>query len=149
MIGRRVLGITAGVAMTFGLVACGGDDGGSRGSKSGWCEVARGVQNASEALGGEAVDPTDKAAVKALFDDLKQAIGKAEGKAPAEIKADVETTFAAFKKLISAIEKKDYDFLAVVSDPELASLFEDEKLSEAGDRITAYNERECGIKAGS
>lgn len=148
MIGRRALGLAAGVAMTLGLMACGGDDGGS-GSTEAWCDVARDVEAASEALGGDDIDPTDKAAVKALFDDLEQAIDRAEGKAPAEIRADVDKTLAAFTKLIDVIADKDYDFLAAVSDPEVSSLFEDQSLTEAGDRISAYNERECGIPSGS
>jgi hypothetical protein len=119
------------------LAACGGGDGGSTAE---WCDVAEEVESSSNAL--DALDPTDPESVRTTFSTFRDLVSDAVDKAPGEIKDDVETTKKALDKMYAELEGADFNILDVD-----LSVFEElgTEVEAAGDRIQAFNEKECGI----
>jgi hypothetical protein len=120
------------------VAACGDGDGGS--SAEEWCTLARDLESSDDIFGDDET-PTPEA-LKASFTELLDVLERAEKAAPDEIKDDVEASLGAFRQFSDVLADADYNFL----DVDLASIEAISVEAEAaGDRITEYNERECGI----
>ncbi len=124
--------------LLVGFTACGSDSGGA--STDEWCDLAKELDSDTSAL--DTIDFTDPESAKATFDDVADKLDQAVDAAPDEIKEAVETSKDAFAKLISVLEAADYDILDVDQDA-LSAAGPD--FEAAGDKITAFNEKECGI----
>jgi hypothetical protein len=87
-------------------------------------------------------------AFKSSMADTISAIKKLVGKAPAEIKPDVETLLTAFIGIDAIYAKASYDVTKLSADP--SYLGELQKLGtgvdEATSRLEQYSEKVCGIK---
>ncbi len=127
---RRIL--IASMALALLATAC-GDSGGSL-SSANWCETARSVDDASNAFDSPTGD--------SIREFAKQ-VKAARSSAPAEIKDDVQVLSDFLEQLTKALDDNN-DNIVLAFDA-MGDTLNDPKFSDAGDRITAYNERECGI----
>jgi hypothetical protein len=135
---RKLLIVASVVALGPAVAACGGGDGGSA---EAWCDLAREVEDAPDPFGGDETPSPET--MKAAFTDLLDVFERAEKAAPDEIKDDVTTSLNAFREFNDALAAADYNFL----DIDLSSIQQVMNDAEAaGDRIEAYNARECGIE---
>jgi hypothetical protein len=86
--------------------------------------------------------------IKKAFADTVVGLKQIAGKAPAEIKPDVDTLLKAFVGIDAVYAKAAYDVSKLSTDPTFAS--ELQKLGtgvdEATSRLEQYSEKVCGIK---
>jgi hypothetical protein len=134
------------------LVSCGGDDdddggsGDSAGEAAGdYCAALAGVKEASAASApelesGEATPEQ----IEEAFTSFQATFEEWEAAAPEEIAADVESVVSATDEFITALRDANWDLLAL-DETAIAGVNSDE-ITEAGERIDAYGERECGIR---
>jgi len=127
---RRILTISIAVALL--ATAC-GDSGGSL-SSANWCDTARVIEVSSNAFDSPTPDNIR------LF---SQQVSDARGSAPAEIKDDVKLLSEFLQIMVKAVDDNDGNIILAFDS--MTTELNDPKYSDAGDRITAYNERECGI----
>ena len=100
-------------------------------------------------FGGDATSGTD---LKAEFTKLEDVLNNIKDKAPDEIKADIETMFSGYQKLIELYKKYDYDpeklAAAAATDPDLAAQFasiSSAEITAATARVSAYFSNVCGL----
>lgn len=125
------------IATTMLATACGGADGNDllgAASSANWCDLAQKVEDSSNALDSPTAD-----GIHEFADQVKASVSAA----PAEIKADVEILATFVDDLATALEENDDNVLLAFDS--LSSELSDPKFEEAGNRIDAYNKRECGI----
>jgi len=127
---RRILVLSITIALF--ATAC-GDSGGSL-SAAEWCDSAQSIDQASNALD----TPT-----AANLQEFANQIDQVTKSAPAEIRDDVKLMSDFVHTLITAIDDNNGDVLSAFES--LSATIDDPKYGDAGDRITAYNARECGI----
>ena len=117
------------LSLTLLATACGDD---SAGSAADWCDGAQRVETISDSLD----DPTDYRAFRDAVDEVK-------GSAPAEIRDAVNTTADFLDDMADALENNDDNIILafdeIQQDADMA------EIEAAGDAITEYNARECGI----
>lgn len=172
---RRMLFTTAALLAALTLGACGGDDdttssttgddssaaastsGASadtdfKGTNSGeFCKYVQDVDK-DGGFGDDFMEGTD---AKSMKDDLKKAqdiYGKAIGKAPSEIKGDMQTMQKGLKAYSDLLASYDFDMTkltaAVAKDPTIATkltAFDTPEFSAASERVDAYFTQVCGI----
>lgn len=116
--------------------ACGGGDNSllSAASSSNWCDFAQKVEDSNNAL-----DEPTAAGMRDFADQVEASVSHA----PAEIKADVELLASFADDLVTALEENDDNILLAFDS--ISAELSDPKYEDAGDRVSAYNERECGI----
>jgi len=124
--------LTISIAITVLAAACGGS-GGSL-SSANWCDTARSVEAASSAF-----DSPTPETLREFSRQVKAAIGSS----PAEIKADVQVLSDFLEVMGKAVDDNNGNMLLAFDS--ITSEINDPRLNDAGDRINAYNERECGI----
>jgi len=127
---RRILVLSITIAVL--ATACGGS-GGSL-SAANWCASAKSIDQASNAFDS----PT-----AANLQEFSKQIDQVTNSAPAEIRDDVKLLSDFLHTLVKAVDDNDGNILLAFDS--LTTELNDPKYSDAGDRITAYNERECGI----
>jgi len=127
---RKILIISIAVALL--ATAC-GDSGGSL-SSANWCDTAQSVNNASDAFDAPTGDN-----IREFAKQVKGAVNSA----PAEIKADVELMSEFLQQMTKALDDNN-DNIILAFDA-MGDTLNDPKYSDAGDRLSAYDERECGI----
>jgi len=127
---RRILVLSITIALF--ATAC-GDSGGSL-SAAKWCDSAQSIDQASNALDL----PT-----AANLQEFANQIDQVTKSAPAEIRDDVKLMSDFVHTLITAIDDNNGDIALAFES--LSATIDDPKYGDAGDRITAYNARECGI----
>lgn len=131
------------------LAACGGDDSGSGGggSASDWCSLARAFSEQDDVFGDE--DMPDAGSMREGMREAVRAVEQLERVAPGEIRDDVRLMASGMKQLNDALAKVDYNFFALLTDPEAAAALEaldSPDLEAASERIDAYTLRECGFR---
>jgi hypothetical protein len=111
------------------------------------CGYAKDLQAAN--ITGDLTATTD---LKATFTKLEGILTNIKDKAPAEIKADVDTMFGGYQKLIDLYKQYNYDttkmLAAAAKDPNIAAQFasiDSAALTSAAARVTAYFTSVCGI----
>ena len=127
---RRILVLSITIAVL--ATAC-GDSGGLL-SAANWCETARSVDTASNAFDS----PTNE-----NIREFSRLVDESRSSAPAEIKDDVNLLAEFLQQFTKALDDNDNNILLAFD--ALGDTLNDPKYENAGDRITAYNERECGI----
>ncbi|MEP6659987.1 MAG: hypothetical protein ABJD24_08730 [Acidimicrobiales bacterium] len=100
-------------------------------------------------FGGDSTSATD---LKASFTKIEEVLNNIKDKAPDEIKADVDTMFTGYQKLIDLYKKYDYDtakmVAAAANDPDLAAQFagiSSAEMTAATARVSAYFSNVCGL----
>jgi hypothetical protein len=95
---------------------------------------------------------TSAADLKASFTKIEEVLKNIKDKAPSEIKADVDTMFTGYQKLIDLYKKYNYDTAKMVSaaanDPNLAAEFagiSSAGMTAASARVSAYFSKVCGL----
>jgi hypothetical protein len=90
--------------------------------------------------------------LKASFTKIEDVFNNIKDKAPAEIKADINTMFSAYQKLIDLYKKYDYDTAkltaAAAKDPTIAAQFagiSSADITAASARVSAYFANVCGL----
>lgn len=133
------------MALMMLLAACGDSDGGSAASSASWCEFANQIDdgNPLDSVEGE---PTPEA-MAAAFDEFKSVLADARSAAPSEIRDDVKIVEEAFVAFADMFAEADYNFFAIDETDERIALFDSAEVEAAGDRVTEYNEAECGISS--
>jgi hypothetical protein len=147
-------GLLAGGDTTKSTTASGSSTGSTdfTGKNSGeFCKYAKQIEQDS-AFGDSFMESTD---AKTMKDDLKKAqdvFSTAIGKAPSEIKPDMQTMQKALKSLSDLMSGYDYDMAkmtaAVEKDPNLAAkleAFSSTEFEQASERVDAYFSQVCGI----
>jgi len=127
-----------------------------KGSGSGnLCDYAKDIEGSS-ALDDAFSGKTDSKTLKDGFSKTLDIINTAVGKAPSEIKADLQTLQKGFKAVNDFYASYDYDTTkltaAVQKDPSIASklsALDSADYNAASDRVDAYFEKVCGIKSSS
>ena len=111
------------------------------------CNYAKDLQATD--FGGDSTSATD---LKASFTKIEDVLNNIKDKAPDEIKADVETMFTGYQKLIDLYKKYDYDtekmVAAAANDPDLAAQFasiSSPEITAATARVSAYFSNVCGL----
>jgi len=150
----RTISAAAVALMVLGLAACGNDDDGSRsgdggggGNSADLCANAREL----ESLGsGDALNDLDEE----TFTRLTDLVDGVRENAPDEIQADLETVADGFAEVREIFEEYDYDLAklgaAAATDPELTERLESfggEEFTDAGERVSAYLQEECGLSS--
>lgn len=144
MMRRTARGVA--MALVTGLVmvgaACGGDDGGS---SSSFCDTVEDAQADFAEL--DTLDTTG-AGFEEAFTKADDAFAEMADNAPDEIKDDMQLLAGAMSDLITVFEDADWDFAALVSDPEAAAKLEvldSEEYQTASDNVAQYAKDECGV----
>ena len=127
-----------------------------KGSGSGnLCDYAKDIEGSS-ALEDAFTGKSDSKTLKDGFSKTLDIINTAVGKAPSEIKADLQTLQKGFKAVNDFYASYDYDITkltaAVQKDPSIASklsALDSADYNAASDRVDAYFEKVCGIKSSS
>lgn len=127
-----------------------------KGSGSGnLCDYAKDIEGSS-ALEDAFTGKTDTKTLKDGFSKTLDIINTAVGKAPSEIKADLQTLQKGFKAVNDFYASYDYDITkltaAAQKDPSIASklsALDSTDYNAASDRVDAYFEKVCGIKSSS
>ena len=124
-----------------------------KGSGSGnLCDYGKDIES-SKALEDAFSGKSDTKTLKDGFNKTLGIINTAIGKAPSEIKADLQTLQKGFKAIADFYASYDYDIAkltaAVQKDPTIANklaTLDSADYSAASDRVDAYFEKVCGIK---
>jgi hypothetical protein len=148
------------LAMLFILGACNSsnnvadssdpDDNGKADTKASaevYCQFAQDAEAFDDKF--DTFDPTDIDSMRDLFNDIKDTFQEMAPHVPAAIKADFEVGQRVFLEFIAEFEKVDYDFtkFGPEAQAKIQGLFDSEEFNAASERLDAYNEAECGIKA--
>lgn len=117
-------------------------DGDGSDADSAWCDVARDIEERSDAL--DEAQTLEREQLREAYDEFVSALDDVRGDAPDEIREDVEVAADAAQEFFDALDDVDFNIL----DLDLSSLQDvTTDLEAAGDRIEEYNERVCGIPA--
>ena len=137
----------------MGLIACGSDGGssssggssGSSGGSSDLCDSAQELQDANVATDPTSLKQED-------FEKFEDIVAELQDKAPAEIKADLDTFAEGFAKVKAIFAKYDYDAqkltAAAATDTALQQQLQSlsgEEFTAASNRIDQYFQDTCGI----
>ena len=123
-----------------------------KGNNSGdFCSYAKDIENDSS-LDNAFGSSTDAKTMKEGFQKAADIYNTAVGKAPSEIKADMQTMQKAIKALSDFYASYGYDMTkmqaAMTKDPTLATkmqAFSSDEFSKASERVDAYFTQVCGI----
>ncbi len=121
------------LAVALFASACGG---GGSSSASDWCDLARGVDEASDAI-DTASDPA------AAFRELASRIDGLSAVAPSEIRDDVALMEEFAVALVAALDANDDNIILAMD--EVTRNFDMNAVEAAGDNLTRYDEEVCGI----
>ena len=120
---------------------------------SNFCSYAQGIES-SKSLENAFSGSQSASAVKDGFSQAQSVINTAVGKAPAEIKADLQTMQTGFKAIADFYATYGYDVAkltaAIQKDPTVASKVEaitGADFTAASGRVDAYIQQVCGIKS--
>ncbi len=122
----------------------------SKGGAGGdFCTLARSYEktqaaNSDAIFGGQSSPATAKKA----FDQVGQAVAAMVGAAPAQIKKDAQTLQGALRSLKAIMEKNNYDFTKIGTDPTAQAAFGElntEEVQQASANIEEYLSSTCGI----
>jgi len=127
---RRILVLSITIAVL--ATACGGSGGTL--SSAAWCDNAKKVDEASNAFDTPTADN---------IREFAKQIRDSRSSAPAEIKDDVNLLSEFLQIMVKAVDENDGNILLAFDS--MTAELNDPKYEQAGNRITAYNERECGI----
>lgn len=156
---RRIFAV---VALAIGLAACGGGTKtGSPGTpdetstptnstapqaaKGGDCDFGKQYQDSSKAL-TPSPGATDPASIKKQMLEARDALAKSADLAPAAIRDDVKAVSAVYAKMITALEKYDFDY-SKIPPSDFQSVFSfatDTSYLDAAKRISKYFAEKCG-----
>jgi len=125
--------------LALALAACGGDDGGG-GSAADWCDYGEQIRDRGDAF--ESVDFLDPERLQVVLDDMRSVLDDAVRVAPAEIRADVETSRAGFGDFYAALEEAEFNIMA--ADPVALERMGTD-LESATENIAEYNREVCGF----
>ncbi|MEO8692425.1 MAG: hypothetical protein ABI658_02850 [Acidimicrobiales bacterium] len=125
-----------------------------KGSGSGnLCDYAKDIES-SKTLEDAFSSKSDTKTLKDGFSKMQDVMNTAVGKAPSEIKADLQTLQKGFKAIGDFYASYDYDVTkltaAIQKDPTIANklaVLDSADYSAASDRVDAYFEKVCGIKS--
>ncbi len=140
---RGVALLFAGALVLGGLAACGGDDDDDAGGGSveEYCALAVQLNDVGQQA-GTATDPAEfERLVKEQYDLAQQAAQAA----PEEISADIDTLTEALGQVVDIGDATDWDIAAMGEDSDFLAISQDQAVTEAGDRVTAYDEQNCGL----
>jgi hypothetical protein len=123
-----------------------------KGSGSGgFCDYAKDIES-SKALEDAFGANQDPKAIKSGFSKALDIMNTAAGKAPSEIKADMQTVQNGFKKINDLYAKYDYDIskltAAMAKDPTIASQADSltsGDFAAASDRVDQYLQQVCKV----
>ncbi len=97
----------------------------------------------NQKLSREAPTTTDPAGLAAYFQKKVDAIKQLEAIAPAEVKADVTTTIAAYQAFAPVLASVGWDQSKVT--PQQAAAIQTPEVTAAGQRLSQYTERVCKL----
>ncbi|MBK9178078.1 MAG: hypothetical protein IPM45_00660 [Acidimicrobiales bacterium] len=139
---RRGLALLfAGTLAVGGLAACGDDDDAGGGSVEEYCALAVQLDD----IGQQAGTASDPAEFERLVNEQYDLAQQAAEVAPEEIQADVQTLTDALGQVVDIGDATDWDIAAMSEDSDFLAISQDEAVTEAGDRVTAYDEQNCGL----
>lgn len=131
---RRLLILS--VVISVLATACGSGGSSVLGASS-WCDAAKKIDDTSNEMDGADI-PTAE-----MFNTFADQLNGAVASAPAEIKDDVKLLGSVMNDMAKAL--KDNSDNIILAFDAMGDKLNDPAVGQAGDRITAYNERECGI----
>ncbi len=161
-----------GVVAVVGLAACSGDDDATTtttttttteaptttattttastfsGPYAEYCVAASALQVArreTNTLLGNNPDAADPVAVQAVVTAQYDATQQAAAAAPEELAADYATAVDNFGQLVAALEAKDWDYGAALTDAEFRALLLAGDTPNALNRLTTFDIAECGL----
>lgn len=143
-----------GVLLGAGLLTSCGSTNDAAMSTEEYCDLITTYENEGDAFealfSGEEPDPV---ATKAAFEQMKSMIDNLAAKAPAEIKADVDTVSKATTLLIDLLAEYDYDIMTLIGDAGAGARLEaamgSADVEAASTRLDAWGEETCGLTPGS
>jgi hypothetical protein len=97
----------------------------------------------NQQLSQQAPTTTDPAALEAYFQKKVDAVKQLEAIAPAEVKADVSTTIAAYEAYAPVLAAVGWDQSKVTA--EQAAAIQTPEVTAAGQRLSQYTERVCRL----
>ncbi|MGZ8762388.1 MAG: hypothetical protein ACXW2C_07910 [Acidimicrobiia bacterium] len=100
----------------------------------------------NQQLAQEAPTTTDPTALAAYFQKKVDAVRQLEAIAPAEVKADVTTTIAAYEAFAPVLAAVGWDQSKVTA--EQAAAIQTPEVTAAGQRLSQYTERVCQVPQG-
>lgn len=123
-----------------------GDEPPSGDSGSAWCNAVREAQENPDdsPLSFDFFGKTP-AQIEEQFNKNVEVIEDWADLAPNEIKGDVETIAAAFRRFVQFGNEADWDVIALSENPEFATAFDDPGIDQAGDRLDQYSRTVCGV----
>jgi len=130
-------------------IGCSGDGERDGGPASGDFCAAMAAFEAVQAEGDALFAPDDAAPdeFREVFDRFSTAIDAIVASAPDEIDSDVQLVAGTTRQLIDAFERADYDFVVLATDPQYAEVLaslDDDRITEANDRLALYVRDQCG-----
>ena len=129
------------------LVGC-GDDAKSGTSTTAYCGKIAAYKAKSDELDAVFTGTPDADAVKTAFTTMQSMVHDLNNNAPTEIKGDVATMSGAIDNVVKIFSQYDWDFVALASAPEFATLQTDlagADMTAASDRLEKYSSETCGI----
>lgn len=158
--------LLVGAVAVVGLAACSGDDDATTtteaptttattttastfsGPYAEYCVAASALQVArreTNTLLGNNPDAADPVAVQAVVTAQYDATQQAAAAAPEELAADYATAVDNFGQLVAALEAKDWDYGAALTDAEFRALLLAGDTPNALNRLTTFDIAECGL----
>lgn len=129
------------LALSVVATACGGGKTTvAGGSKNRYCDLARTIDQKLGNSDQTQLSTPEK--MRAFFEEADRAIGAAVAAAPSEIKADIQTLATAFRKVVDALRKANWDFMKVAADVQSLS---SPQIEAASKRVEKYGQEVCGI----
>ena len=128
--------------------ACTGGDGGDAGDATDFC-AAMARFEALQAAGDELFAATEVVPAEDLRDVFRQVdttIDELIDSAPEAVATDVRLVGETTQQVIAALERVDYDLVALATDPQYAESLadvDDTRITEANDRLAVYVRTEC------
>jgi len=147
---KRSISLIAGAVLATTLfVGCGDDaKSGSGGSTAEYCAKIAAYRAKSDELDAVFTGTPDAAKVEDAFTTMQSMVNDLKSDAPAEIKQDVTTMSAAIDSVVKIFSQYNWDFVALASAPEFATLQEElagADMTAASDRLEAFSSDTCGI----
>ncbi len=128
-----------------GAPASGGGGGGGGASVAAFCgEWVKASADAAKATsGGIGANPND---LKATVEQTNAFFKTAADRAPSEIRADMQVFAQVWTTLASALQKANYDFTKLATDPDAQKTLQslsDARLMQASKNIEAWAQKHC------
>lgn len=105
----------------------------------------------AESLSGEFAkfNPAEPDSMRQLFERVKDIFTRILPTVPAEVRADLEMGQTVFLGIIAEFEAVDYDYTKIDEEVQqrIAALTSDPEVKAATDRLEAFDQAKCGIKA--